>query len=163
MAAILCGLFSSYTRGATGKWGYYLFTLSRAIVGAGESAMISLAYTIVDHLAPHRYKTMYMAAIMMAPPLGIAAGYGVSAAIVSATSFWQSIFFLEGFIVALFAVLCFRIPMHGYKIIKDPTLTEKLLSEETEEKIVQTEVSLPSVNSDTTITPTETTVLTKVT
>jgi MFS family permease len=74
-AAAGCGTIAHMTRGKDQKWGYYVFNIMRFFVGVGEASMISLGFTVVDELSPTSYKTLYMAALMMAPPFGIAAGY----------------------------------------------------------------------------------------
>jgi MFS family permease len=101
-------------RGYDNKWGYYVFCAFRFLTGVGEAGIISLGYTIVDDLAPIEYKTIYMAIIMMSTPLGVAAGIGITG-FIAETQFWESVFFIEAAIVSLAAVLCLRIPFHGYR------------------------------------------------
>jgi MFS family permease len=162
-AALLGGAFATMIRGSTQKWGYYMFAATRFIIGAGESGMISLAYTIVDQLSPPKYKTLYMAAIMMSPPLGIAAGYGTSGLIVSLTRWWQAIFFAESIIVFLLGTLCYWVPFHGYKIKQDDVLITINHVEEVIPVSLSMDVSMstfadtPDLKTDTSCTPTETT------
>jgi MFS family permease len=73
ISAAGCGFMGILTKRQ--KWGYYVFMIFRFFVGLGEAATISLGFTIVDELSPPAYKTLYMAALMMAPPFGIAIGY----------------------------------------------------------------------------------------
>ncbi|KAL0487637.1 sphingolipid transporter SPNS1 [Acrasis kona] len=115
LGAFSSGFWLSITRGRIQKWAYYPFVISRFMVGFGESAMISLAYTIVDELAPPEYKTLYMAAIMMSPSLGIASGYGFCGVLVDLTRNWQIIFYLESAVALTMAYLCLYTPFHGYK------------------------------------------------
>jgi MFS family permease len=164
IAALLGGLLLTYSRGSQQKFGYYLFTVTRALVGAGESAMISLGYTIVDQLSPPKYKTMYMAAIMMSPPLGIAVGYGVSGLIVSISQWWQFVFLAEAAIVMACAFLCYHVPFHGYKIKESDALISKNQVDEVIPVSLSLDVNLTAINNDvlSETSPTEATSLTKV-
>jgi MFS family permease len=86
----------------------------RFVIGIGESAIISLGYTIINDLSPPAYKTIFMGVILVAAPVGVAIGYGVTGGVLAVTKHWGIIFFVEAVIVTSLAVLCWFVPMHGY-------------------------------------------------
>jgi MFS family permease len=116
MGAIGCGIYSTFWRGSKHKNGYYYFTAMRFVIGIGESSIISLGYTIVNDLSPVAYKTVFMGIILVAAPVGVACGYGVTGGVLSFTSQYGAIFFVEGIFVTLCAIFCWFVPMHDYKI-----------------------------------------------
>lgn len=126
IGAACTGALPTIARGKDNKWGYYVFAACRFITGVGEAAIISLAYTIVDDLAPINQKTIYMAILMLATPLGVAAGIGITG-FIAETRYWQLVFFTEAIIVSLSALVCLKVPFHGYVKRK---VVEKSVQEE---------------------------------
>lgn len=97
-----------------------MFAACRFVVGVGEAGIISLGYTVVDDLAPAAYKTIYMAIIMTASPLGVASGIGITG-FIAGTRWWQVVFFMEGALIFSAAILCLYIPFFGYNSKKERT------------------------------------------
>jgi MFS family permease len=125
LSACLCGVFGSVSNSRGQYWGYILFIICRVLVGVGESALISLVFTIVDDISPKKYKSTYMSIFMCTTPVGVALGYGVSGAIEAYVSYWQLIFFLEAGIMFVLTTICVFTPLHGY-VKEESTEPEEL-------------------------------------
>ncbi|KAG2392040.1 hypothetical protein C9374_013525 [Naegleria lovaniensis] len=102
---ILCG----FTGIISDKTGFFLLAACRCLVGVGEAAYAPVAPTLLDDVAPAKYRTIYMGIFYLAMPVGVALGYGVSSLIASFLD-WTVVFIGEGIAIVPFALLLLMIP-----------------------------------------------------
>jgi len=96
VATIFCGL----------SFDFYSIAFCRMFVGVGEAAIISLAPPYIDDTAPPEKKTLWLACLFLAVPVGYAAGYGYGG-VIGSTLGWRAAFILEGFLMSSFVLFCF--------------------------------------------------------
>lgn len=102
-------IFCGFTGIISAKAGYFLLAACRCMVGVGEAAYAPVAPTLLDDVAPVKYRTIYMGVFYLAMPVGIALGYGVSSLIASFLD-WTVVFIGEGIAIVPFAFLLLMIP-----------------------------------------------------
>jgi MFS family permease len=88
--------------------------LSRFVIGFGQASFLALCVTVIDDIAPAKYKSTYMSIFLSSTPFGIAAGYGIAGLVDAFVKWWQSIYFVEFLLSFSFAVLFLYVPLHGY-------------------------------------------------
>ena len=102
---VLCG----FTGVIESKIGYYLLAACRCLVGVGEAAYAPVAPTLLDDVAPAKYRTIYMSVFYIALPVGVALGYGVSGVFATYVD-WSLVFIIEGIAIIPFALLMLVVP-----------------------------------------------------